>query len=174
MRVAVVIGNPKPRSRTAAVARSVAGWLCEHRDAQRSAEIDLADHASVIFDDTDEELNELAHQVADSDVVIVASPTYKGTYTGLLKGFLDRYPTEGLTGVTALPVMTAGSPHHSMSIDFGLRPLLLELGASVPTRGLYFQMSQFPTVDTVVANWAATMLDRPGWFGATVRGGDAA
>jgi FMN reductase len=83
------------------------------------------------------ELALLNQKVAESDIVIVASPTYKAAYTGLLKAFLDRCDHNGLAGVTAIPVMTGGSPAHSLAPDMTLRPLLVELGASVPTRSLY-------------------------------------
>ena len=75
--------------------------------------------------------------MAASDVVIVASPTYKATYTGLLKVFLDRFPHQGLGGVTAIPLMLGAADTHALAVEHGLRPLLVELGASVPTRGLF-------------------------------------
>ena len=34
---------------------------------------------------------DLVARVGEADLVVVASPTYKGTYTGLLKLFLDRF-----------------------------------------------------------------------------------
>jgi FMN reductase len=75
--------------------------------------------------------------VAASRLLVVASPTYKATYTGLLKAFLDRFPHQGLAGVTAVPLMLGASHAHSLAPEHGLRPVLVELGASVPTRGLY-------------------------------------
>lgn len=48
--------------------------------------------------------------------VVVAAPTYRAAYTGLLKAFLDRYPSNGLS-VTAFAVMTGASATHSMVID---------------------------------------------------------
>jgi FMN reductase len=80
--------------------------------------------------------------VAASEVVIVASPTYKATYTGLLKVFLDRFPHQGLGGVTAIPLMLGASDAHALAVEHTLRPLLVELGATVPTRGLFVLDSQ--------------------------------
>ena len=105
------------------------------------------------FEHADPALTALTRQVAESDFVVVATPTYKAAYTGLLKAFLDRYDTNGLAGVVAIPVMTGGSPAHSLAPDFTLRPLLVELGASVPTRSLYFMTSQLPQLDTIVQAW---------------------
>jgi len=88
-------------------------------------------------------------------VVVVASPTYKATYTGLLKAFLDRFPHQGLGGVTAIPLMLGASPVHSLATEHGLRPLLVELGASVPTRGLYVLDSEHDRPETYDA-WFAS------------------
>ena len=43
----------------------------------------------------------------------------------------------GLAGTTAVPLMLGASPTHALAPELGLRHLLVELGASVPTRGLY-------------------------------------
>ena len=99
-----------------------------------------------------------------------ASPTYKAAYTGLLKAFLDRYPSEGLAGVTAVPVMTGGSPEHAMAVDSTLRPVLVELGASLPTPGLFFVMTQMPQLEAVVDQWAEKGLGLPALLGRTPRG----
>jgi FMN reductase len=131
-RVAVVVGNPKPRSRTYESALTLADRL-----GGADLVVDLADHASELFDWSSETVGSLVEQVAGSRVVIVASPTYKATYTGLLKAFLDRFPHQGLDGVTAIPLMLGASHVHALAPEHGLRPLLVELGASVPTRGLY-------------------------------------
>jgi len=51
-------------------------------------------------------------------------------------------------------VMTGGSERHAMAVDTALRPLLVELGASVPARGLFFVMTQMDVLDAVVDAWA--------------------
>ena len=130
--VAVVIGNPKPRSRTYESALTLADRL-----GGADLVVDLADHAGDLFDWSSEAVTGLVEQVAASRLLVVASPTYKATYTGLLKAFLDRFPHQGLAGVTAVPLMLGASHAHSLAPEHGLRPVLVELGASVPTRGLY-------------------------------------
>ena len=131
-RVAVVVGNPKPVSRTYEAAATLAERL-----GGADLVVDLADHTGELFDWGSPTVDELVEEVAASDIVIVASPTYKATYTGLLKAFLDRVPHQGLAGVTAVPLMLGASHAHSLAPEHGLRPVLVELGASVPTRGLY-------------------------------------
>ncbi len=162
MHLSILVGNPKKGSRTLQVAEALADRVERLTGARRKATVDLADHADVLFQWPNDSLAELTDVVRTSELLIVASPTYKATYTGLLKAFLDRYPTDGLAGVTAIPVMTASSPLHALAVEMTLRPLLVELGASVPTRGLAFLMSEIGTIDDALDEWAARNLAVPG------------
>lgn len=131
--VAVVTGNPKPRSRTLAAAVHVARELVGEPDLV----VDLADVGVALLDWENEEVADLVKQVGAADLVVVASPTYKSAYTGLLKLFLDRFAGgHGLTGL-AVPVMLGAGPAHALAPELTLRPVLTELGATVPGRGLY-------------------------------------
>jgi FMN reductase len=156
MRIAVVVGNPKPGSRTLRVALAVAQRLQgTSATGPDPLVIDLADHASELFDVDSSTIKDLLDSVAQSDVVVVASPTYKATYTGLLKAFLDRYPNDALARTVCIPVMTGAAAVHALAPEVHLRPLLVELGASTPTRGLFVTEQQFDELDDVIEAWAA-------------------
>jgi FMN reductase len=129
--VVVLVGNPRPGSRTRAVAEQAAALL-----APRPAVLELAELTGVSYTadavaatHPDESA---VDRVRSASVLIVASPSYKGTYTGLLKLFLDRLPHAGLDGVVALPIAVAGSPEHAQATAADLGRLLGELGAQVP------------------------------------------
>src|SRR6478735_7202987 len=96
-RVAVVVGNPKPQSRTLEAATYVATELAGH---EPDLVVDLGVLGAGLLDWKDETVSGLVAEVGAADLVVVASPTYKGTYTGLLKLFLDRFATDdGLHGI---------------------------------------------------------------------------
>lgn len=158
MEISIVVGNPKPRSRTLLIAEAVAERVSIATEATVARTIDLCEYAEDLFKWPHEGLEALGNEVARSDIVVFGSPTYKAAYTGLLKAFLDRYQNNGLAGVRAIAVMTGASPHHAMAVDTSLRPLLVELGASVPSRGLYFVVSQMDALTTIVDEWAAENL----------------
>jgi FMN reductase len=182
MRIAVVTGNPKPASRTHGVALAVADVLAAELarptapaeaparqvvpaavplvPAEPSAHlvVDLAEHAPSLFDWSAAELSRLTAEVAAADVAIFASPTYKAAYTGMLKAFLDRYGNNGLAGVVAVPVMTGGWPGHLLAVEVHLRPVLVELGATIPSRGLYVTEPEFATLDAAIAKWAESAV----------------
>lgn len=140
------------------MAEALAERVAEATGATKVRTVDLCDHADDLFRWPHDELAALNGAVAASDLVVFGSPTYKAAYTALLKAFLDRYPNNGLLGVTAIPIMTGASAKHSMVIDAALRPVLIELGASLPTRGLYFEMSWMGELDAVVDAWAQENL----------------
>jgi FMN reductase len=156
MTVGVVVGNPKPRSRTRDVAVSLA------RAASASAGVgdgdpfvvDLADLGPQLFDWSSSEVHDTVEMVAKCTLLVVASPTYKASYTGLLKSFLDWFDTTGLSGVGAtVPVMVGAGARHALAVEVHLRPVLVEIGATLPTRGLYVLESDLPNLDDVIAEW---------------------
>ena len=133
VRTAVLVGNPRAGSRTLASALHVARELT----GEPELVVDLADLGGAVLDLEDQAVDRLAEVVASADVLVVACPTYKAALTGLLKAFLDRFPSGGLAGVVAAPLMLGAGPGHALAVETSLRPVLTELGATVPVRGLY-------------------------------------
>jgi len=159
MRIAVVTGNPKPASRTHDLASFVAATIDGlNRFDEPPLDVDLAEYAPRLFDWSDPELTRLTAEVAAADVAIFASPTYKAAYTGMLKAFLDRYGGDGLAGTVAVPVMTGGWPGHLLAVEVHLRPVLVELGAIVPARGLFVTEPDIYAPDAAIAKWAETAV----------------
>lgn len=140
MTVTVVVGNPKPSSRTLLAAQRVATELTGRPANQ---ELDLAGFGSALLDWTDADVASAVEQVQASELVIVASPTYKGSYTGLLKLFLDRFGAGSLDGVQAVPLMLGGHWRHALAPEVFLKPVLNEIGASTPTAGLFLLDSEW-------------------------------
>ena len=142
--IVTVVGNPKPRSRTATAAASVAELLASELGARYQTDelVDLATFAPALFAPRGSAWIESAEQAAldratdlvtSASVLILATPVYKGSYTGLLKAFLDTLPGQSLAGAVVVPVTVSGSAAHRLLADIALRPVLAELGASVPT-----------------------------------------
>lgn len=145
--VAVVVGNPKPRSRTYQAAHLVAERLAG-RPADLS--VDLADLGAALLDWSDSGVSELVAAIAGTDLTVFASPTYKASYTGLLKLFIDRIGGGALAGVTAVPLMLGGHWQHALAPELLLKPVLVEVGATCPTRGLFLPEAEYlggPTLD---------------------------
>lgn len=166
VRTTVLCGNPRSASRTLDVARTVADALVELAPDGSPAPrvIDLALLAPVLFAaDRDEraDVDAALAAVGDSDLLVVATPVYKGSYSGLLKAFLDFLPYGALRGTVAVPLTVMAQPHHALAGDVHLRPLLVELGSGVPTAGVVVTESELGAgpVDRWVATHARTAVD---------------
>jgi FMN reductase len=166
-KITTIVGNPRVGSRTRLAAEAVAGSIERTaRSAGRAVElhvVELAELAGELFSFPSETVDAAVALAMSSDVIVVASPTYKATFTGLLKAYFDRFGSNALAGVTAIPLMLGGAPIHMLAVDVHLHPLLLEIGASCPTRGLFVLESELGELDAVVESWRAAnevVLDR--------------
>jgi len=153
-RIAAITGNPRPESRTHSLARILAAELAHILDGTVT-DVDLARLGPRVLDPADPEAGAAVAQVLDADVLVLASPTYKATYSGLLKSFLDRFGTGSLAGHAAVPILLGGAPNHQLAVDLHFAPLLLELGAAVPVRGLFVLESDVDGFPSFAAKWAA-------------------
>jgi FMN reductase len=138
MSVLLIAGSPSERSRTAALL-SAAGQRLAFRGAQVNTlrVRDLPPQALLLADFGNPALIRATAQVAEADIVVVATPVYKAAYSGVLKVFLDVLPQTALKGKTVLPLATGGSPHHMLALDYALRPVLQSLGAKHILPGIY-------------------------------------
>jgi FMN reductase len=140
MDIAVVVGNPKPASRTREAAILVAEALA---GSPPEVVIDVVELGAGLLGWGDPAVAAAVESVQQADVAVVASPTFKATYTGVLKLFLDQVPTGGLAGVVGVPVMLGAGPGHALAPELLLKPVLVELGATCPTKGLYLLDSAY-------------------------------
>ncbi|NUT37534.1 MAG: NAD(P)H-dependent oxidoreductase [Hamadaea sp.] len=146
MTIVVLVGNPRAGSRTRKLAEAVGSAIQDRLDS-RDHEVGVLDLAEIVrvhfgsdpacdtsgptpAHDADEGRDPFT-TVREARLLIVATPAYKGTFTGLLKVFLDRFGHQQLAGVTAVPVAVAGSATHADATATALRDVLRELGAEV-------------------------------------------
>lgn len=156
--VVVVVANPGGPGRTGTAALAVAHRLAsigapDVDDRSPIVEVDLADGPERLLG-WGSELAARHRAVIDGGrALVVATPTYKATYTGLLKVFLDSVGAGELGGIPTVPIMTGGSDAHRLAVDVHLTPLLLELGASLPARGLYLAGPEVDDQEPAIDTW---------------------
>jgi FMN reductase len=161
VKVGIVVGNPKPKSRTYEAARHV---LRELTGSEPDVAIDVVDLGPGLLGWGDAAVAAAVESVKSLDLMVVASPTYKATYTGLLKLFLDQFGAGSLGGAVAIPLMLGGGPAHTLAPELTLKPVLSEIGASTPTSALYLLDSDWQDSPTLT-EWlpvARRILSRPG------------
>ncbi|MEV7520931.1 NADPH-dependent FMN reductase [Streptomyces sp. NPDC091371] len=133
-----ITGSPSAHSRTAVVSDHVlrrlahSGFGTAHLSVRDLPAADLLSARR-----GEPEIRRALEAVAEADGLVIATPVYKASYTGLLKAFLDLLPQDGLAGKTILPLATGGSLAHVLTIDYALRPVLSALGARHVTAGRF-------------------------------------
>ena len=98
--------------------------------------VDLAtlDPAALLGVGQDDAVTALLADLQTAGPLVLVTPVYRATYSGLLKVLFDQLPQGGLAGVPCVLAATAASPLHYLAIDTGFRALVASLaGWSVPT-----------------------------------------
>jgi FMN reductase len=163
MKVTVVAGNPKSGSKTLDAASMMARALT---GSEPDVVVDVITLGSGLLGWGDDAVKAAVQSVSSSDLVVVASPTFKATYAGVLKLFLDQFAgSEGMRDVVVVPVMLGAGPRHALAPEVFLKPVLVELGATVPAPGLYLIDSTY-TTDSLIADyverWGAIVVAAAG------------
>jgi FMN reductase len=149
MQIVVVVGNPKPQSRTL----QAATHLVRQIDGEPSLIIDLATIGTKLLEFGQEDISRLIEAVQRADLCVFACPTYKASFTGLLKLFLDQFPPRALRGIVAVPMMMGAGRDHALAPELHLKPVLSELGAFC-LGGLYVLENSFME-DERIATYAS-------------------
>lgn len=98
----------------------------------------------------------VVERIAAADIVVLASPVYRASFTGALKNLLDHLPVEALMGKPCGIVAMGATTHHFLGVEWHLRDVLTWFGAIVPPTGVYLSSADF--VDgNLVANASADL-----------------
>lgn len=81
-------------------------------------------------------------KVTAADVVVLLTPIFKGSYSGILKTFLDLLPQKGFQQKTIIPAAIGGSIAHLLALEYALSPVASILGATTITAPIYIIDSQ--------------------------------
>ncbi|MFD3498945.1 FMN reductase [Streptomyces sp. NPDC058678] len=75
--------------------------------------------------------------VTGADGLIVVTPVFSASYSGLFKSFFDVIDKDALAGTPVLIAATGGTARHSLVLEHALRPLFAHLRAVVVPTGVY-------------------------------------
>jgi FMN reductase len=151
--IVVVSGNPRPGSRTSGLAIAVGEAIA---GAGAPAVIEVGALGAGLLTPGDEATAAALAAIRGADLLVVATPTYKGSYTGVLKVLLDQLPAQALAGKRAVPVVTAGVAPQAAAAEALLRQLLTELGAQVAP-GLPVVEADLPETAAIAEKYAAAL-----------------
>ena len=88
-------------------------------------------------------LESMIDAVVSADAIIAATPIFSTSYSGLFKSFIDVLDPDALTGKPVLIGANAGTPRHSLAIDYAIRPLFAYLHAEAVPTGVFAASSDW-------------------------------
>jgi len=124
-RIVVITASASSTSRSEKLARYVVSMLKMDYSAVDIIDLRTLPAAPLLAADPEnEDISRSTGLVEDADGVVLVTPTYKGSYSGLLKVFIDLLPQYALRGKVVLPLATGGTIAHVQMLDHCLRPVL--------------------------------------------------
>lgn len=141
LRIVAVSGGLQRPSRAATLAEHLLGLIGEDIHSEQQL-IELGELAPQLAGALwRSQLPEAAERqlvaVEQADVLVVATPVYRGSYTGLFKHFFDFIDQDALVDTPILLAATGGSERHALVIDHQLRPLFSFFQARTLPLGVY-------------------------------------
>jgi FMN reductase len=162
-------GSLRRPSRTTALVNTLLALL-DARLGTSSRLIELATAAPALFrafsrDVAGEDAEALLQAVERADILVVATPVYRASYTGALKHLFDLVRHDALIGKPVILAATGGSHLHGLVTEHQLRPLLSFFNAVTIPTAIYATEADF--ADGRLAN--AAVLERIGRAAEDVR-----
>lgn len=138
--IVAVVRSPTPHSRT----RNLVTDILERIVGETRVTARLVDIAELVpslmvrsREETSPVLEEALRAVERADLLLIGTPVYKGSYTGLFKHFIDLVDYRSLAGVPVGLLAMGGSDRHALVIDHQLRPLFGFFNAQTLPTGVF-------------------------------------
>ena len=111
--------------------------------------------------------------IEGADAIVVGTPVYKGSYTGLFKHIFDFVDPAALAGRPVIVAATGGGRRHALVVEHQLRPLFGFFSALALPTSIYASNEDFSDgvltdettlarIDQAAAEMAALATPRPG------------
>lgn len=136
--VAIISGSPSHTSKTNRVAEWVSEQLQQLGHTVHFIRLrDLPAEDLLYAHSSSEPIAETHDWIRQSRAVIALSPVYKGSYTGILKAYLDLLPEKAFAGKLVVPIVTGGTIAHLLALEYALKPIFSILGAREILHGVF-------------------------------------
>ncbi|GAA3792842.1 NAD(P)H-dependent oxidoreductase [Amycolatopsis tucumanensis] len=127
LRVVVVNGSPSRQSKTMGLVDVVLATLRTMLPVEAS-QVDVyrlgpGFTGAAERDEVTPEVEDVLRLVENADLLIAATPVYRGSYPGMFKHFFDLVDQYALANKLVLLAATGGGDHHALALEHALRPL---------------------------------------------------
>lgn len=145
MSVLLLGGSPSTHSSGARLLQLIGERLALHGHHCSTLHVrDLPAHALLHADIGDQQVARALALVQQADAIVIATPVYKASFSGMLKAFLDLLPQDALKGKVLLPLATGATQSHMLVLDYALRPVLSSMSPRFILHGIYATSEQLP------------------------------
>jgi len=147
MKIVGISGNISTPSRTRSLVENIINNAAQKAHT-KSTLIDIASFApelgsTVAYDNFPQVLSEAYQALAEADLIVIGTPVYKASYTGLLKHFFDLLDPKKLAGKVAILAATGGTDQHALVLEYQLRPLASFFGVATAPTAIYARDNEF-------------------------------
>ncbi|MBM7571163.1 NADPH-dependent FMN reductase [Aquibacillus albus] len=147
--IVLLSGSPTYPSRSESVLRYLSDLL--EKEGFSTINISVRDFSPedlfyARFDSPD--IQHIAQSLQNAKGIIIGSPVYKASYSGVLKALIDLLPQDVLQDTPVFPIMTGGSGAHLLAIEYALKPLLASLKGQ-NLKGVYLLDNQIDKANTL-------------------------
>lgn len=165
-------GSPQRPSKTRALVGKVLSEIEKHYGVKGRLFdlVDLMPEIGTVIDPAQAppKVAEVLKLIENADVLVVGSPTYKGSYTGLFKHVFDLIAPTALVRVPVVITGTGGGDRHALSVEHQMRPLFgFFMANQIPTT-VYASGSDFTgeeiTSAPLIARIDAAVGDLAPWL----------
>ena len=127
LRVVVVNGSPNQQSKTMGLVDATLSTLAEIVPFEASR-VDVyrlgpGFTGAIERDDVTAEVGQALRRAEQADLLIAATPVFRGSYPGMFKHFFDLIDQYALANKLVLLAATGGGEHHALVLEHALRPL---------------------------------------------------
>ena len=141
LRVVAVSGGLQSPSKSAALTEHILGLIADEISGEQHM-VELGQLAPLLAgaiwrSQLPEVVERKLTVVEQADILVVATPVYRGSYTGLFKHFFDFIHQDALIDKPVFLAATGGSERHALVIEHQLRPLFSFFQARTLPLGIY-------------------------------------
>jgi FMN reductase len=177
--VVVTAGLSQPSSTRLLADRLAASATSRLRSAGEDVSVSVVEVRELAHDLTDHlltgfpspRLGDVLGRVGTADGLVVVTPVFSASYSGLFKTFFDVLEDDTLDGTPVLVAATGGTARHSLALDYAVRPLFTYLRASVVPTAVFAASEDFGSggggtslsarIDRAAGELADLVLSRP-------------
>jgi len=145
--IVLIGGSPSATSRSSIVLDQVAANVMVAGFNVERIEVRDTDPVALLRADFNHpSVRAAASKVHQASAVVIATPVYKASFSGVLKAMLDLLPRDAFANKPILPIVTGGTIAHLLAIDYALRPVLNALCAEKVLAGRFILDTEISTV----------------------------